>query len=110
MINKLLECFKKNKNNISVFLEIVKYYRFNNKLLEAEQFIKENNQFKNNSDVKFELANIYSCENRKEESITIFEELTNSVILFNILFLNSFFGVEISNIFTIHFLLSSSIS
>ena len=75
MINKLLECFKKNKNNISIFLEIVKYYRFNNKLLEAEQFIKENNQFKNNSDVKFELANIYSCENKKEESITIFEEL-----------------------------------
>ncbi len=78
MINKLLLDFQNNRNDISLFLEIVKYYRFNNKYIEAEKFINENNQFENDDRAKFELANIYICIDKKEQAIKIFEELINS--------------------------------
>ena len=78
MIETLIDSFQKNKNNISAFLEIVKYYRFNNKFSEAEKFIDENEQFKNNDKVNFELANIYTCLDKKRQAIEIFEELMKS--------------------------------
>lgn len=78
MINKVLESFKKNKNDILMFLEIVKYYRFNNKLLEAENFINENKQFEKDDRVKFELANICIYTDKKEQAVKIFEDLINS--------------------------------
>ena len=64
MINKLILDFQSNNKDISLFLEIVKYYRFNNNFIEAESFIEENFQFKNDDRVQFELANIYNCINK----------------------------------------------
>ena len=81
MINKLLLNFKSNKNDISLFLEIVKYYRFNNNFIEAEKIIKENDQFKDDDRVQFELANIYFCSDEKEKAIELFEKLLNSKVL-----------------------------
>ena len=69
MINKLLLNFKNNKKDISLFLEIVKYYRFNNSFIEAEKFINENDQFRNDDRVLFELANIYFCIGEKDKAI-----------------------------------------
>ena len=88
MINKLLLNFKSNKNDISLFLEIVKYYRFNNNFIEAEKIIKENDQFKDDDRVQFELANIYFCSDEKEKAIELFEKLLNSKVL-NIIYVKA---------------------
>jgi hypothetical protein len=69
MINKLLINFQNNKNDITLFLEIVKYYRFSNNFVEAEKFINENEQFKDDDRVKFELANIFFSMDKKDEAI-----------------------------------------
>lgn len=78
MINKLILNFQNNNKDVSLFLEIVKHYRFANKFVDAEKFINENKQFENDDRVKFELANIYTCIEKKEQAIKIFEELINS--------------------------------
>ncbi len=78
MINKLILSFQNNNKDISLFLEIVKYYRFANKFIEVEKFINENKQFENDDRVKFELANVCIHINKKERAIKIFEELINS--------------------------------
>ena len=81
MINKLLLNFKNNKKDISLFLEIVKYYRFNNNFVEAEKIINENEQFKNDDRVKFELANIYFCIDKKDKATELFESLIDSKVV-----------------------------
>lgn len=78
MINKLLLDFQNNRNDISLFLEIVKYYRFNNKFFEAENFINKNEQFKSDDRVQFELANIFFCVGEIDKAINLFEKLINS--------------------------------
>ena len=78
MINELLLDFKNDRNNISLFLEIVKYYRFNNRFIDAENFINENEQFKNDDRVRFELANICFCVDKKDMAIELFEKLLSS--------------------------------
>ena len=78
MINKLLLDFQNNKNDISLFLEIVKHYRFSKNFAEAEKVINENERFKDDDRVKFELANIFFCIGKKDEAIKLFENLINS--------------------------------
>lgn len=67
-----------DKNDISLFLEIIRHYMLTNEFFEAEKFINENRQFKNDDRTKFELANIYACTDRREQAIKILENLIKS--------------------------------
>ena len=81
MIKKLILNFQNNNKDISLFLEIVKCYRFNNNFVEAEKFINKNKQFKKDDRVRFELANIYFCLDEKDKATELFENLLNSKVV-----------------------------
>ncbi|MDD2523814.1 MAG: radical SAM protein [Endomicrobiaceae bacterium] len=86
MINSLLDKLKLDGNNISILLEIVKYYRANNQPLQAEQLInKYSVLLQNSNELKFELANVYIAVEKINEAIDIFDNLikngsTNNII------------------------------
>lgn len=67
-----------SKNDISLFLEMVRYYRLTNEFFKAEKFINDNEQFKNDDRARFELANIYVATNRIKQAIELFEILMKS--------------------------------
>ncbi|MDD3054013.1 MAG: hypothetical protein PHG84_06425, partial [Endomicrobiaceae bacterium] len=86
MINNLLNKLNSDDSNISILLEIVKYYRVHNQPLQAEQLI---NQYpvllQSSNELKFELANVYIAVEKINEAIDIFDNLikngsTNNII------------------------------